>query len=173
LLVFGRLFLSIGATAAASLVLPFALAMLALLPSAALADDQPVDIVRDLYDSFPHETDPPGGMARWTPEMQALWQELNEKQERWMSGQAEFEGEGLSFDFLTGTQESFFDDLKIKIIAQIEYEGSVLAVLNNGAEKPYALRFGFLRDEVEGWQIMEIWHDDAPWALSELIQETR
>lgn len=150
----------------------FALAALILLPGTTLGEDQPIDIVRDLYATYPHETDPPGGMARWTPDMQALWAELNEKQTRWMSGEVEFVGEGLNVDFLIGTHEEWFDALKLKTVIQVEYEAQVLAVLNNGADAPYALRFGFVRDDEDGWQIAEVWRDGS-WVLSEQIQQTR
>jgi hypothetical protein len=73
---------------------------------------------------------------------------------------------------MTGTQEFWFDDLKIKTLDQAAGTAEVLAVMNNGADKPFALHYDFVRDEAAGWQIAEV-RRDASWHLSERIQATR
>jgi len=143
------------------------------LSGAALAEE-PIDIVREIYEEHPAEAYPPGGLDRWTPDMQALWLKLAEEEQQRMDGTLDFMGEGLTFDFVIGGQDGEYSSVKIKTVAQIEYEANVMAVVGKGADAPYVLHYGFQRGETEGWRIAEVWIDNDPaWRLSELIKETR
>lgn len=146
--------------------------LVGLSPVSAFAEAEPIDIVRSLYAGHPYEIAPPGGMDLWTPRMQAIWQKLNEDEAQRVSGELEYYGEGLTVDFMTGTQEFWFDDLKVKTVDQTAGTADVLAVMNNGADAPFALHYDFVRDEAGDWQIAEV-RRDAGWLLSERIQATR
>jgi hypothetical protein len=152
------------------LALASAALMLAAMPAGAA--DAPIDVVRQLYAGHPHAEDPPGGWEIWMPHMQALWQRLIADERQRASGALDFMGEGLTFDFMTGTQEERFEGLKLKTLMQTEGEAEILASLNNGADAPYALHYGLAWDEIEGWAIAEVWRE-GHWRLSELIENTR
>ena len=154
------------------LAVPAMLASLASMVSPALATEAE-DLVRELYANHSYDAHPPGGMNRWMPHMQALWQKVIDDNARRANGELEWEGEGLSFDFMIGTQEDFFDGLKVRQVLETEGEARILVKLNNGADQPYALYYGFVRDDELGWQLAEVWRADDAWRLSELLKQTR
>ena len=144
----------------------FAVTLLGTVPGLALADERPVDIVSELYDNHPYAQMPPGGMSLWWEDMQALWAPYTG------TGQKRGGGEGLDFDFMTGTEHGSFGRIKITNVIEMEYEAQVRVVLDNGGDELYALNYGFVRDDALGWQISEVWQDDS-WFLSELLRQTR
>jgi len=153
----------------------FSLIAIALLGSTVLAsgaDERPDAIVAGLYAAHPDVGMPPGGPDIWTPEMRARWDELAEEEAQRLAGELDFFGEGLTFDFMTGTQEFWFEDLKLKTVVETDGEADVQAVMDNGADEPFEVHYGFVLNENGVWQISEVW-SPGHWYLSELIDETR
>jgi hypothetical protein len=153
----------------------FSLIAIALLGGTVLAhgaDERPEAIVASLYAAHPNVGSPPGGPGIWTGDMLARWNELAEEEAQRLAGELDFFGEGLTFDFMTGTQEFWFDDLELKTVVETDGEAEVQAVMDNGADAPFEVHYGFVLDAAGNWQISDVW-SPGRWYLSELIDETR
>lgn len=134
---------------------------------------EPLEIVEALYADHPHEVMPPGGPEVWSTRMNAIWVAEEERAAVALANGDDFMGEGLVFDFQTGTQEDYFDDLSLDLETSTDSTASVVATLDNGGDQPFILRYDFVRENGH-WLIDEVTElDERGWVLSELIPETR
>ncbi len=115
--------------------------------------DDPVALVRALYDGRPWTEPVTGGTAIWHVETRPLWE----------SGAQKLVG----YDFLTAGPGAAISNLRIEPGDSSDSEAQIIVTFDKGAEKDVTVYFGTIRTD-EGWKIAHVWRDDG-WNLAEVL----
>lgn len=119
-----------------------------------LRSDDPVELVRALYDGRPWKSAIPGGAEAWHQTTRSLW------------------GSGAhrisEHDFLTAGPGDAIANLRIEPGDSSDGEAQVIVTFDKGADKGITIYFGTIKTD-DGWQIAHVWRDDG-WHLVEKLE---